>query len=101
MNEQQAIDLIKSSLQKLVNNGMLSKDTVVSPEMVLLGIGSPLDSIGFVVFVTDLEERVSHETHKDLYLVLNEIQEFNVNQPHLTIAVLAKYIVQLSAGQMA
>jgi hypothetical protein len=62
-----------------------------------LGIGSPLDSIGFVAFVTELEERIIEETKKDVYLVLNEINEFNINKPQLTVDALAQYLVKLSA----
>lgn len=98
MNEQHAKSLIRASLDKLKNNDMLDKAQKFTDDMILLGVGSPLDSIGFVTFVTDLEERISTEANKDLYLVLNEIHEFNINQPHLNIGHLAKYIVQLSEG---
>ncbi|MEK7084328.1 MAG: hypothetical protein AAB932_03785, partial [Patescibacteria group bacterium] len=63
-----------------------------------LGVGSPVDSIGFVTFVTELEERLIEETNKDLYLVLNEINEFNIDKPHLTADVLKDYLVKLSEG---
>ena len=99
MIEQRSLELITASLEKLKKNGMLAQDLTVPGEMILLGIGSPLDSIGFVVFITDLEERISSEVKQDVYLVLNEIHEFNVNQPHLSVAALAKYIVQLVSTQ--
>lgn len=99
MTEQRAIELITAALVKMKDNDMLARDAVISGGLILLGVGSPLDSIGFVVFVTDLEERISNETNKDLYLVLNEINEFNINQPHLSVASLAKYIVKLSEGK--
>ncbi len=99
MTEQRAMELITAAFAKLKNNGMLARDAAISAGSILLGVGSPLDSIGFVVFVTDLEERISNEAKKDLYLVLNEINEFNINQPHLSVAALAKYIVKLSEGK--
>jgi hypothetical protein len=77
----------------------LASDMELNKQIILLGLGSPLDSIDFVTFVTDLEERISSEAGKDLYLVLNEINEFNINQPHLCLGALAKYCVKLSEGK--
>ncbi|MBF0594173.1 MAG: hypothetical protein HQL22_04330 [Candidatus Omnitrophica bacterium] len=97
MTEKRAFELIAASLEKLRKSGMLSAGAAVKSDTILLGIGSPLDSIGFVTFVTDLEERVSTETGRELYLVLNEINEFNINQPNLKVEALARYVVTLSA----
>jgi len=58
-----------------------------------------LDSIEFVSFVTDLEERISVEANKDLYLVVNEIGDSNINEPNLTVATLAKHVVMLIDGK--
>ena len=99
MTEKHAMELITASLKKLKKNDMLSNDVDISDGLILLGIGSPLDSIDFVVFITDLEERISNEKKKDFYLVLNEIREFNINQPLLSVSVLAKYIVKLNRGK--
>lgn len=96
MNKQRALELIKASLGKIENNEKITPDTVISESFVLLGANSPLDSIEFITFVTDLEELISTEANKDLYLVVNEIPEFDINQPHLSVAVLAQHIVTLS-----
>ena len=99
MTQKHAMELIAASLEKLKKNDMLSKDVEVSDGLVLLGIGSPLDSIDFVVFTTDLEERISNEKKEDFYLVLSEIREFNISRPLLSVAVLAEYIVQLDRAK--
>ncbi len=99
MIEKRAYELIVASLGKLKKAKMLASDVELKKETILLGVGSPLDSIGFVTFVTDLEESISSEEKKDLYLVLNEINEFNINQPHLCLGALAKYCVKLSEGK--
>jgi len=99
MTEDRALQLISESLESLKKVGMLAKDVVPTRESVLLGMKSPLDSIGFVAFVTDLEEKISEETKKDLYLVLNEIIEFNVDKPYLSSDALAKYIAKISKGE--
>lgn len=99
MTEQRALELIAASLGRIENNDKLTPEAVNSGSFVLLGAGSPLDSIEFVTFVTDLEERISTEANKDLYLVVNEIDEFNINQPNLSVAALAKHIVKLIDGK--
>ena len=99
MTQKHAMELITASLEKLKKNDMLSKDVEVSDGLVLLGVGSPLDSIDFVVFTTDLEERISNEKKEDFYLVLSDIREFNISRPLLSVAALAEYIVQLDKGK--
>ncbi len=99
MTKERAFQLITEALKTLKGPGTPGKGAAISDEMILLGVGSPLDSIGFVTFVTKLEERVSEETKKDIYLVLNEINEFNINKPQLTVDALARYIVVLSRGE--
>ncbi|MEK7084512.1 MAG: hypothetical protein AAB932_04725, partial [Patescibacteria group bacterium] len=81
MKEERAFQLIAESFETLKKEGMLAADVVLREETILLGVGSPVDSIGFVTFVTELEERLIEETNKDLYLVLNEINEFNIDKP--------------------
>jgi acyl carrier protein len=98
MTEERAFELIVASLGKLKESKMLESDVELNTETILLGVGSPLDSIGFVTFVTDLEDLISSEAKEDLYLVLNEIDEFNINKPHLCLGALAKYCVKLSGG---
>lgn len=98
MTEKRALELIIKSFETLKERGMLQRDAVLNNETILLGLGSPLESIGFVTFVTELEDRLIKETKKDLYLVLNEINEFNVNKPQLSVDALTKYIVKLSEG---
>ncbi len=99
MTEKHVLKLIAASLETLRGLGMLASDVKLNSQTILLGIESPLDSIGFVAFITDLEERISSEAKKDLYLVLNEMSEFNVNKPYLSSDALAKYIVKISEGE--
>ena len=99
MNKERAFQLILEAFETLKTRGMLAEDVALNNETILLGIGSPLDSIGFVTFVTELEERIIEETQKELYLVLNEIHEFNINKPQITVDVLKQYLVKLSEGK--
>lgn len=99
MEKERAYHLVMESLESLRSSDMLDRDVVLNNETVLIGAGSPLDSIGFVTFVTDLEEKISNETKKDIYLVLDKIKEFNVNKPQLSVNALTNYIMQLGKGE--
>lgn len=88
--------LIKESLSSLQNTGLIKQEVIVDKDTVLLGTGSPLDSIAFVTLVADLEDRLNRETGQELSLVLNEIHEFNVHVPYLTAETLSKYVITLT-----
>ena len=94
-----AAQLIEESLDSLARAGLLETQIAVSGETVLLGSGSELDSMGFVTFVTDLEDRLQRQTGQELYLVLNEIAQFNIDRPELTVDALARYIERLTGRQ--
>lgn len=91
-----AVELIQDSLSSLQRVGLIKQEVAVRDDTVLLGTGSPLDSIAFVTFITDLEDRLIQETNQELFLVLNEIQEFNIDDPYLTAGTIAQYIVGLT-----
>lgn len=98
ISQEYAVQLIRDSLSSLRRSGLLEQDVVVQADTVLLGTGSPLDSMAFVTFWIDLEDRLNRETDQDsqLVLLLNEIHEFNVDNAHLTADMLAQYIVELT-----
>ncbi|SRR6266851_4410032 len=91
-----ASKLIKESLKSLQHTGLIKQEVTIDKDTVLLGTGSPLDSIAFVTLVADLEDRLNRETGQELSLVLNEIHEFNVNVPYLTAETLSKYVIKLT-----
>ena len=89
--------LLRESVQSLRRSGIIDVDMDVQPGTVLLGTGSSLDSMGFVTFVTDVEERLNRVTGKDLYIVLTELEELYPGETQLTASMFADYLVQLSA----
>ena len=88
--------LVQDSMASLRRVGLIKDDVLLTDDTVLLGTGSHLDSIAFVTFVTDIEERVSRETGRELYLVLTDIHGFNTNKTQLSASTLAQYLVKLS-----
>lgn len=95
MNVQEAMCLIQECFDTLKVTGTIEQKIEVDGETVLLGNGSLLDSIAFVTFVTEFEDRLQEETGEDHFLVLNDINTFNVNNPSLTAKTLAEYTVKL------
>ncbi len=96
LSQEKAMTMIEDSIAGLRRAGLLGADLAVDGGLVLLGTGSPLDSIAFVTFITDLEDRLNGETGKDLYLVLTDIHEFNTDNARLTVETLARYLVKLA-----
>ncbi len=88
---------MQECFDSLNRSGMLKQAIAVDATTVILGTSSSLDSLGFVTFISDLEERVSAETGQEYYLVLTEIHEFNADQAFLSAGTLAQYIEKITA----
>lgn len=98
MTELHAFEIIQEALDSLQRIGLLAQPVAAQADTVLFGVGSPLDSIGFVTFITEMEDRLSRETGREIYLIIKEIHEFNAETPYLTAGTLARYIAKLSAA---
>jgi hypothetical protein len=98
--DNKAATLIRATFESLQRSGIISAAIVFSEETVLLGSASELDSLGFVTFISDLEERVSESAGDEVFLVLDDISNFNLNNPSLTVKALAAYVAGL-LGQAA
>jgi hypothetical protein len=100
INHESALQIIQASCDSLQRAGLLEQEITVQDGTVLLGAGSPLDSIAFVTFVTELEDRLNRvEQRDDLFLVLNDIHEFSADASSLTAGILARYLTRLTASQ--
>jgi acyl carrier protein len=93
---ERSVELIQESIRGLRRAGLLDRELVVDDSTVLLGMGSELDSVAFVTLISDLEERLSRETGDELFLVLDELHDFNGDDPALTVRTLAPYLVELA-----
>jgi len=99
VSEGKAIQLMQDSVNSLQRIGMLEQEVNLNGGTVLLGTGSPLDSIALVTFVTDLEDRLSRETNQEVFLVFSDFHEFNADNPFLSVGTFARYIVNLTRQQ--
>ena len=96
MDKERAFELIQETLHSMKESELIDEEVNISADTILLGVGAPLDSIGFVTFVTKLEDRLIQELNRDIYLVLDDIHEFNSDNAILTVDVLATFIVDLT-----
>jgi len=96
MNSTTAIKLMQESFDSLQRSGILEGAILVTSDTVILGTGSFLNSLGFVTFISDMEERVSAVAGQEHYLVLAEIHEFNAEQAFLSAGTLAQYIEKIT-----
>lgn len=96
ITQERCLALIQIGLDNLHESSLLPEKVSVGPETVLLGVGAMLDSIGFVTFVSDMEDRLSRELGREIFFVLDDIQDFNVTNPFLSAAVLAAYMERLA-----
>jgi hypothetical protein len=95
-DQNSAFKMLQESLDSLARSGTIKQPIKIQPTTQLLGPESSLDSLGFVTFVTDIEDRLQSKLDKECYLVLNEIAQFNINSPSLTADVLVRYMVKLA-----
>ena len=92
MTKLEASQLIEEIVNNLLEADAINPIENFSDNSVLLGEGAVLDSISFITFITDVEDKIQEVTGKELYLVLSEIDNFNVDNPNLTADGLANYI---------
>jgi hypothetical protein len=91
----EALKLLQDSLDGLYESKMIAEPVQVRDSTVLLGTGACLDSIGFITFVTEVEDRLQRDTGTDRFLVLTDIHEFNAGESSLSAGALSRYITRL------
>lgn len=98
-DKQAAIATIQESLDSLFRSGTLKNQLTASEDMVLMGggTGGSLDSLDFVNFIMDIEERLETATNREVPITLTDIDGFDVNSPVLTVTVLADHLVHLAS----
>ena len=89
-------ELIFESLNKLKKMEGDLPDFEIHDDMVLLGMGSQLDSIAFVTFISDLEERIEDDLReKEFAIKLYEIHDMNVIKDALILKDLAHLLTEI------
>jgi acyl carrier protein len=97
-DKQSAMTLIQESLDSLFRSKTIKTQLIAKDELILMGSGTKenLDSLGFVNFIMDVEERLEDVIDGEAPITLTDIDGFNVNNPVLTTGVLANHLVHLA-----
>lgn len=95
MNKSELFQLLQNAFDALKDGGIIEEPIEVKEDTILIGPDTVLDSIGFVTLFMDLEERLSEITNSEIYLLIDEIHEFNPEDTFLTVEVLINYIENL------
>lgn len=96
MEASESLHLITSAIASLHASGMIEQEVQVTDDTVLLGAGSPLDSMSFVAFITELEDRLTAMLERDVFLLFDEIHAFNPDKSRLTAGTLGEFITRLA-----
>lgn len=97
MNKAEIMDVMRECADSLHRSQMLTAPLDLSAATLLFGENSPLDSLGFVTFVTEVEDRINSKTGKDIVINVLEIDGFEESEPQLTVDKFADYLVRLSS----
>lgn len=99
--KERALQLIQEGVDSLVRGGVIENHIQVDATTILLGAGSTLDSLGFVSLVTELEDRMTAECSRDIFFVLDDVQDFNVDNPFLAAEVFISYMMRLASEEVS
>lgn len=96
MTREQALSVMREVFNSMKTSGIFDENSNLDSDTVILGVGSNFDSLGFVTFISDLEERVSDLVENEIYLILTDIHEFNADHAYLSAGTLAQYIEKIT-----
>jgi hypothetical protein len=95
ISRSEALAAIHSSVETINAERPPTEQIPVSDDTALLGRGSQLDSMAFVAFVADLEERLRRATGQELVLV-SELISSDAHKPFRSISALADHIIVMA-----
>ena len=96
MTRDEALTMMSEVLDGVRRSEMAQPGEVLSSGTVLIGPGSVLDSLGFVTFVAEIEDRLNSNRSEPIELILTDIWEFNAENPSLTASILADYCAKVA-----
>lgn len=95
ITEQRVKELMIAALRENARALQLEAEAVLGDDTVLMGTKSVLDSIAFINFTTDVEEKIHAETGTPLTLKLYEIHDCNTGKTTLNIGDMARIVTMI------
>jgi|LauGreDrversion4_2_1035121.scaffolds.fasta_scaffold745313_2 acyl carrier protein len=97
LTKEMALQLMSECADSLLRSNVIQDPIDLTPGAFLYGDAANLDSIAFVSFITDVEERLNEKYGGDLVIALLDIDDFDDSAPVLTVDRFADYLVRLTA----
>lgn len=97
---QQIKDLVRESLITLNEEKKEDQKIPVCDDTVLLGSGTLLDSLDFIVLVTNIEERLHTLTGREIQLVA-DLPSSQEDNPFRTIGTLSRHIATIMQSEQS
>ncbi len=91
-------ELLVESLKNLKNLDPAYQNLKLDDDFVVVGPGSPLDSIGFMAFATDFEEKIENETGKAFMLKIEDLYASAQGKPAISLEAMAGFAAKLLNG---
>ena len=95
ITEQKIRGIIFESLNKIIDLKMVPKSFDVNDNTILIGMGGNLDSIAFVAFATDVEEKIEEEINREFALKLQEIHDLNEGKNALVVHDMVRLLAKI------
>lgn len=95
IDEQQVRGIIYTSLKNVIDAKMVPKEFPINDDTRLIGVGGDLDSIAFVVFATDVEEKIEDAIGKEFIIKLQEIHDLNEGKDALIVKDMVRLVTQI------
>lgn len=95
ITRENVIKMMQEALDSLHRGGIIENKLDLVAETPIFGAGSNLDSMGFVTFITDVEDRLNQIENKDVFIVLSDLEELYPGAPALTAGMLGEYLVRI------
>lgn len=98
MTRATALEMMADVLEGLRRSDMVDPGDPLNEDTVLIGARAVVDSVGFVTFIAEVEDRLNRERAEPIELILTDIWQFNADSPSLSAGVLADYCATIVTG---
>jgi acyl carrier protein len=95
MEQQQLFQIVQDSMDSLFKSELIPGKIVITNETILLGRGSGIDSVAFITLFSEIEDRLSERSGKEVFIDFNELHNFNTEKSYLNAGTLIDYISSL------
>lgn len=94
LTKEEVQNIIRDSIIAINEEKQGGEQISVAEDTVLMGSGTVLDSLDFILLVTNIEERLYASTKQQIQLV-DDMGAFDYNNPFRTAASLSDHIISV------